>query len=48
LPADAYYFRTALTFETEDPRYAWLNGIVAVGVGRRTAGGVRYAVFAVD
>ena len=48
LPDDAYYFRTALTFETDDPRYAWLNSILAIGRGRRTARGVRYAVFAVD
>ncbi|HZZ35294.1 MAG TPA: DUF3237 domain-containing protein [Caulobacteraceae bacterium] len=48
LPEDSYYFRTALTFETDDPRYAWLNQVVAVGRGRRTARGVRYAVFALD
>lgn len=48
LADDSYYFRTALTFETDDARYAWLNRIVAVGRGRRTAQGVRYAVFALD
>lgn len=48
LPEDSYYFRTALTFETDDARYGWLNRIVGVGVGRRTARGVHYAVFAVD
>jgi hypothetical protein len=26
-----YYFRSSPVFETGDPRYAWLNGIVAVG-----------------
>jgi hypothetical protein len=28
--------RTALLFETGDPRYAWLNTVQAVGVGRST------------
>jgi hypothetical protein len=26
-----YYFRSAPVFETGDSRYAWLNGVVAVG-----------------
>ena len=26
-----YYFRSSPVFEAADPRYAWLNGIVAVG-----------------
>jgi hypothetical protein len=30
-----YYFRTAPQFETGDPRYAWLNNIVAVCSGMR-------------
>src|ERR1700685_921613 len=30
-----YYFRTIVMFETAAPTYAWLNNIVAVGVGRR-------------
>ena len=44
LPHDAYYFRIQPTFETADPRYDWLNALVAVGVGRRTAKGVRYRI----
>lgn len=31
---DDYYFRTAIFFETADPRYEWLNRILAVGVGQ--------------
>lgn len=37
-PAD-YYFRTSIAFETSSPRYAWLNRIVAIGVGRFPAAG---------
>jgi hypothetical protein len=43
----AYYFRTAMFFETGDPRYAWLNGTIAIGVGSRPPGGPVYRVFAV-
>lgn len=43
-----YYFRIQPTFETADARYAWLNAVVAVGFGRRTAAGVRYRVMAVE
>ncbi|CDO61160.1 MULTISPECIES: DUF3237 domain-containing protein [Parvibaculaceae] len=42
-PAD-YYFRTCPLFETGDERYAWLNRIQAVGVGRLTSTGVSYDV----
>jgi hypothetical protein len=44
LPTDSYYFRIQPTFETGDARYDWLNALVAVGVGRRTAAGVRYQI----
>jgi uncharacterized protein DUF3237 len=41
-----YYFRTTPLFETGSTRYAWLNGIVAVGSGRLIeGGGVAYDVF---
>ena len=40
-----YYFRTAPFLETAASRYAWLNSIVAVGVGERLPGGVTYEVF---
>ncbi len=40
-----YYLRIALVFETSAPAYAWLNGIVAVGMGAKTKAGVRHRVF---
>jgi hypothetical protein len=41
-----YYFRTTPLFETGAARYAWINGIVAVGSGRLIeGGGVAYDVF---
>lgn len=39
-----YYFRTNPVFETGSERYAWLNNIIAIGTGRRTATGVAYSV----
>ncbi len=42
-----YYFRTAPLFETGDPRYAWLNKIVAVTKSRTGGGGPIHRVFAV-
>lgn len=41
---ELYYFRVAPLFETAAPRYAWLNGIVAVGAGAIVTGGVSYSV----
>ncbi|MDQ0472125.1 DUF3237 domain-containing protein [Labrys wisconsinensis] len=43
----SYYFRIAPLFETEAPRYAWLNGVIAVGLGHRLAEGPVYSVFEV-
>jgi hypothetical protein len=40
-----YYFRVAPFFETSNPRYAWLNGIVAIGYGTRNRDSVEYRVF---
>jgi len=42
-----YYLRIAPVFETADVRYAWLNGILAVGRGRRTDQGARHHIFAI-
>jgi len=42
-----YYFRTTPSFETAAEKYAWLNKLVAVGVGRRTRTGVVYSVYAI-
>jgi hypothetical protein len=41
----AYYFRIVPAFETGAPGYAWLNNIVAVGIGERLAAGPRYTIF---
>lgn len=48
-PAGAYryYFRAAPEFETADPRYAWLNNIVAVTKSRTGDGGVIHRVYEV-
>jgi uncharacterized protein (TIGR02246 family) len=42
-----YYFRTAPLFETASEKYAWLNRLMAVGIGRRLPGQVAYTVYAV-
>ena len=42
-----YYFRTALGFETGAQKYSWLNRLLGVGVGKRTAAGMETEVFAV-
>lgn len=42
--AEEYYFRTTPYFETGAEDYAWLNGIVAVGIGEDRPGGVTYQV----
>jgi hypothetical protein len=41
------YFMTQPRFETGDPRYAWLNSVVAVGEGRVRPGVVEYRVYQV-
>jgi hypothetical protein len=43
--AAAYYFRIAPLFETSAKQYAWLNNVVAVGIGHRRADGPVYSVF---
>ena len=40
-----YYFRTAPFFETAAPKYDWLNRLIAVGIGHRTAEGPIYSLF---
>lgn len=43
----SYKLHIAPVFETADPRYAWLNSILAVGCGERTASGVRHYIYAI-
>ncbi|MDJ0979701.1 MAG: DUF3237 domain-containing protein [Erythrobacter sp.] len=45
LGADEVYTRTAIRFETSHPGYTWLNSIIAIGKGMRTAEGPVYHVF---
>lgn len=45
VPPDSYYLRNAPFYETADERYAWLNEILSVGVGRRLPGAAVYDVF---
>ena len=40
----AYYFRTTPRFETADPRYAFLNRLLAVSTGDRRAAGPSYTI----
>ena len=47
VPASDYYLRNAPFFETAAPAYAWLNRIVAVGIGERIPGGARYDIYEV-
>ena len=42
-----YYFRVAPLFETASPDYAWINNVVAVGIGHRRADGPLYSIFEV-
>jgi hypothetical protein len=41
----AYYFRIVPSFTSADPRYEWLNRIVAIGIGHRTASGPIYQIY---
>lgn len=45
LPYEDMYLHTTPRFETGDPRYAWLNKIIAVTNGCRTEAGGTYHVF---
>jgi Protein of unknown function (DUF3237) len=47
-PGD-YYFRIAPFFETAATQYAWLNNVIAIGIGdRRADGHVYYSIFEVQ
>jgi hypothetical protein len=43
-----YYMRATPWFETGDPRYAWINGIVCVATGARRAAAVELEVFEIE
>ena len=40
-----YYFRVTPQFETASEKYAWLNRLIAVGIGDRKASGPCYRVY---
>ena len=42
-----FQLRTAPLFETGDLRYAWLNDVQAIGIGRPGSGSVSYEVYQV-
>jgi hypothetical protein len=42
---DEYYFRITPQFETGSSKYAWLNKIIAVGIGDRQKAGPIYYVY---
>ncbi len=42
-----YYFRIAARFDTGAPELAWMNKVVAVGVGQRPPSGPTYDVYAI-
>jgi hypothetical protein len=47
IPLDPSEYSLAMVarFECGDPRYDWLNNVIAVGTGERTATGPIYSVF---
>jgi hypothetical protein len=45
--AGAYYFRTSVQFETAAENHAWLNGVIAIGIGSRPPEGPIYEIFEV-
>jgi hypothetical protein len=44
---DLYYYRISPVFETGSAKLAWLNRMIAIGVGKKTATGVVYDIFTV-
>jgi hypothetical protein len=44
---DTTYWRITPVFETSSKKYAWLNYLIAVGVGKFSEGGVTYEVYAI-
>ena len=45
LDASEYSLAISAKFECGDARYSWLNNVVAVGTGERTASGPIYSIF---
>lgn len=47
VPPEDYYFRTAVRFEAGAAELAWMNKVIAVGVGQRPPSGPVYDVYAI-
>lgn len=45
VPASAYYFRQSMLFEAPDGDWAWLNRLLALGIGERRPNEVRLTIF---
>jgi Protein of unknown function (DUF3237) len=45
LPFEETYVRTTPSFETSDERYAWLNGVVAVGYNELSQDHIDYRIY---
>ncbi len=45
--ADGLYFRTTPWFETSSEKYAWLNKVMAIGIGVPSPGKITYKVYAI-
>jgi hypothetical protein len=47
IDSSKYYFRVTTVTETGSEKYAWLNRIVAVGMGKLIPAGVEYEIYTV-
>ena len=47
IDSSKYYFRVTTVTETGSEKYAWLNRIIAVGVGKLIPAGVEYEIYTV-
>ena len=47
IDSSKYYFRVTAVTETGSEKYAWLNRIIAVGVGKLIPAGVEYEIYTV-
>lgn len=45
VPASAYYFRQSMLFEAPHGDWAWLNRLLALGIGERRPNEVRLTIF---
>jgi len=47
VPPEEYYLRITPVFETSSEKYAWINNVIAIGIGDRQPGGPTYSIFEV-